>query len=236
MPTIKRIILLFCLVVTLICLVPSFCYANSAEPPSVLIIVSNAPEDLEISLGDHKAYRTDKAFESYFAFYRSDLKFTGYTLTFTTGDSSFDIALTEPLDSYNNVFTLDLENRTLNPGKSPLRSVALVSLRVVLTLLIEGLIFYLFGFRKKRSWLIFLIINLVTQGVLNIMLNINYHPLTSYVIFNLIVWEFFVFVIELVAFLVLVREHRWWRKALFVIVVNLLSLIAGGFLISVLPV
>jgi hypothetical protein len=28
------------------------CFANSAEPPSILIIVPNAPKDLEISLGE----------------------------------------------------------------------------------------------------------------------------------------------------------------------------------------
>lgn len=47
----------------------SVCYGNSAEPPSILIIVPNAPEDLEISIGsgntNMKANMRDKIIEKY---------------------------------------------------------------------------------------------------------------------------------------------------------------------------
>ena len=36
-----------------------------------------------------------------------------------------------------------------------------------MTLLIEGALFFAFGFRKKLSWVLFIIINLITQGLLN---------------------------------------------------------------------
>ena len=51
-----------------------------------MIIVPNAPKDLEISLGpgNIKAHRTDKVIESYFTFYRYDLQSLNYTVTVTT--------------------------------------------------------------------------------------------------------------------------------------------------------
>ena len=95
--------------------------------------------------------------------------------------------------------------------------------------------FYLFGYRRKESWLIFLIINLLTQGVLNIWLNGSFTPLDSYIIFSLVFGEILVLIIEMIAFLILVKEHHRLRIALYVIIANLLSLIAGGYLITVLP-
>jgi hypothetical protein len=215
------------------------CYANSAEPPSILIIVPNAPKDLEISIGPEnlKAYRTDKVIESYFTFYRNDLKSEDYTVKVITGDRTFEIILDTPLKSYNNIFTLDLKSQTLTPGKLLSRSITLLSIRIILTLMIEAIVFYLFGYRKKKSWLIFVIINLITQGALYIWLNGLFTPLVnSYIIFSLIFGEILVIVFEMIAFLIFVKEHHRPRTALYVIMANLLSLIAGGYLISVLPV
>lgn len=215
----------------------SVCYGNSAEPPAIIIIVPDAPDDLEISLGPEnvKARITDKVIESYYSFSRSDLKSTQYTIKVTTRDGTFEIKLDTPLSSYNNIFVLDLKTHTLTPGKSLSRSIKLVSLRVVLTLLIEGIVFYLFGFRKKRSWLIFLLVNLFTQGFLNIWLNNIASPLGSYLIFSLIAGEFLVFIIEMAAFLIFVHERERWLTAFYVILANFLSLIVGGYLITVFP-
>jgi hypothetical protein len=110
-----------------------------------------------------------------------------------------------------------------------------VSLRVVLTLLIEGLLFYLFGFRRKSSWIAFLVINLLTQGVLNIQLN-NAVPFTGYLIFNLIFMELVVLLVEMISFLSYVKEHGKLRRAAYAFIANLASLVLGGWLITVLPV
>jgi hypothetical protein len=213
------------------------CYANSAEPPSILIIVANAPDDLDISIGPEniQAHRTDKGLESYFTFYSSDLKYSDYTVKVTTGDGTFEMTLDTPLASYNNIFTLDLDSRTLSPGKSLSRSISLLALRILSTLLIEAIVFYLFGYRRKESWLIFLIINLITQGVLNIWLNGSFTPLDSYIIFSMIFGEILVLIVEMIAFLIFVKEHHRLRIASYVIIANLLSLVAGGYLITVLP-
>lgn len=129
------------------------CFANAAEPPSIVILVPNAPEELAISLitdSSGKAKITDKAFERYYAFYYRDLKDTGdYSFEVTTPEGSFLIHVEKPVKAYNNIFTLDMQQQTLEPGKSLTRSLSLVSLRVLLTLLIEAGVFWLFGYREK---------------------------------------------------------------------------------------
>jgi hypothetical protein len=233
---VKRSLLLILVLVLAVCINPPACNANAAAPPSILIIVSHAPDDLDISIepGGIQAHRTDKVLESYFAFYSYDLKSADYHLKITTGGSSFDVALNAPL-KFNNIFTLDLKNQTLAPGKSFTRSFNLTSLRIILTLIIEALVFFLFGYRKKSSWLIFLTVNLVTQGALNIWLSLSTTPLQSYLIFSLVFGEILVFIVEIAAFLIFIREKRS-LVSLFVIVANAASLFLGGFLITLLPV
>jgi hypothetical protein len=206
----------------------------------VLIIVPNAPEDLEISIGSDNLYAkaniTDKHIEKYYTFYSQELgNVNKYNININTGDKSFEILIEEPLKKYNNIYTLDLVKQTLTPGKLLTRSVFLVSLRIALTLLIEALVFWLFGFRSKRSWIVFLAINLITQGALNIWLN-GFLPLGSYLVFSLIFGEFLVFIAEIIVFLTIVKEHRPMRTLLYVIAANLLSLFAGGYIITVLPI
>jgi hypothetical protein len=232
----KKALLLILFFIATSCLIAPVCYANAAEPPSIFIIAPNAPDDLEISIGleNIKARRTDKLTESYFAFYSADLKSANYTVKVSTGGKTFETVLDIPLKSHNNIFTLNIENETLTPGKSLTRTLSLLSFRIILTLLIEGIVFFLFGYRSKKSWLIWVIVNLITQGALNIWLNGIATPLNNYLIFSLVLGEIAVFVVEMAAFLILIKERRV-ITSLYVIVANVLSLFAGGYLITALP-
>jgi hypothetical protein len=234
---IKRALLFVVLLIFLLSIPAQVCYGNSSEPPSILIIVPSAPDDLEISIGENAiANRIEhKEFESFYTFYSYQLKSAEYVVTVTTGGNTFEIKLDTPLKTYNNIYTLDLKNQTLAPGKALSRSVARVSIRVILTLIIEAIVFLIFGYRKKASWLIFLIVNLLTQGILNIWLN-GYTPfVSSYLLFSLILGEILVFFVEMIVFLVFIKEHRRWRTALYVIAANILSLIAGAYFMVILP-
>jgi len=233
-----KLLLIMILSMAMLIIVSAVCYGNSAEPPSILIIAPDAPDELEISIGpaDIKASMRDKIIERYYVFYSADLRIAkDYNINISTGEDSFEVLLEEPLKTYNNIYTLDLENQTLALGKSLSRSVLLVSLRIILTLLIEAIVFWLFGFREKNSWLAFLIINLITQGALNIWLNGSV-PLASYLVFSLVFAEFFVFIAEITLFRALIKEHSSGRVLLYVIAANLLSLFAGGYIITILPV
>jgi hypothetical protein len=107
-------------------------------------------------------------------------------------------------------------------------------MRVVLTLIVEGLVFFLLGFRTRRSWTVFLIVNLVTQGALNLWINtVTYNDYSLF--FGLIFYEFVIIIVEMVAFLGLLKEHGKWRRALYVLLANILSLLGGGYMLTVLP-
>lgn len=225
----------------MISIIPTIALANSAEPPSLVILINNPSEDLSIVMVSNekqtKARVRRVAWEGYYAFYSRDMKAGKlYTFKVTTMGENFECKLSEPLQGYNNVFTLDVSNRKFTAGKYPFRWLLLVSIRLLLTLLLEGIIFWSFKFRQKRSWLMFLAINLVTQGVLNIWLNSGGSLMPSYLIFSLIIGEFFVFGAEMIAFPILIDEHKKSRILMYVFIANLISLIVGGYIISALPV
>ncbi len=215
------------------------CYANAAEPPSILIIASNPPPDLEISVktGDAyvKAEKVEKAMEKYYTFYSRHLRdVSDYVFKVTTGNDSYEIAIDKPGERYNQIYTLNLTDRTLTPGKLLSRSVLLILMRVILTLIIEGIVFWMFGFRNKDYWIAFLIINVITQGLLNIWIN-GFFPIQSYLILNLVAAEILIFIAEIKAFLMIIKTQRL-RTVLYVLTANLMSLLAGGYIITVLPV
>ena len=165
-----------------------------------------------------------------------DLQGTSYTFQVTAGGEVFEIELDKPVNTYNNIYTLNLEKQTLTLGKSTSRSALLIFSRVAFTLIIEGLLFFLFGYRHKRSWLVFIVVNLLTQLTLWISLNGTLPFQAAYVILSLFFAEVLIFIIEMLAFLILVNEHRRLRTAAYVIIANVLSLLAGIFLITTLPI
>lgn len=222
--------------------------ANAAMPPILTIVVVNPPDDLSLSIallqGDQAETklleRQDIAWEAKFKhfdhqFWRYSELYNNAKLIVSSKEYQFEIDL--GLDNGKMVCrlcTLDLKSQTLSKGFPAWRAPATIALRVILTLLIEGIVFYLFGYREKRSWLIFLIVNLITQGVLHALLSGSDMPGYAMLIF----WfaEIVVLIIEMIAFLTLLREHKKWRAAIYVFVANLLSLVLGSVLLYNLPV
>lgn len=220
---------------------PTVVRANSAEPPAVIILINNPPKDITLYIISNgkttEAKVMRRAWEGYYAFYSRDLSNANeYILKVTTNGESFECNIPASLYKYNNVFTLDISHRTLTPGTYPLRSFLLIAIRVVLTLLIEGIIFWLFKYRQKRSWIIFLAVNLLTQAILNIMLNSESSLMNSYLILLLFFGEILVFLTEIILLPNLIREHRKLRIVLYVILSNFVSLIFGSYIIIALPV
>ena len=222
-------------------LLPITVYANSAEPPALIVLIENAPEDISISVISSDALtegsKREMAWETYFAFYYRDFAERDEILLLVSGNNiSYETFINqEYLKGYNSIVTLDFENQHIYPGKLLSRTILLVGLRIFLTLIIESLIFFIFGFREKKSWLIFLCINLVTQGMLNISIS-QFTPFSSYILLNLIFWEIIILFVEMIAFLVLLKEHKKLKRILYAITANIASLILGGYLITVLPV
>ncbi len=242
MNNLKIVINTAVLILVIIFSINTIGYGNAAEPPSILFIVPNAPDDMNVKLKlvdrEYEAKVVDKIIEKYYIFYSSDMmrnKPDIYNFIVNTGNESFEIELAKPYKIFNNTYTLNLQDQTLTEGILLSRSIMLVAMRVVFTLIIEGVIFWIFGFRDKRSWIIFIIINLITQGALNIWLNSN-GPIMSYIMLVLIFGEIFVFVTEIIIFIFFCNEHGRKKSVLYVITANLASLIVGGYLITVLPI
>jgi len=132
------------------------------------------------------------------------------------------------------LYTLKLSDRSLTLGTSPVRNVVLFIIRMACTLVIEGLIFLVFGFRGKRNWIVFFVVNLITQGWLYIICS---NPTAGGAPYWYLYLEFFIFVAEITAFCFLLREKgekthkRWWKPPLFALAANTASLFLGSFLV-----
>jgi hypothetical protein len=231
----KRISILVCLLLLLAFLNTQVCYANPVSPPSIVILVTNPPPDLKItsdSIYVPGEFGKHTLLETSFYFYNDSHKpLTTVKFTVTTGGKTF-IVEAQP-KGYISTFTLDLDDQTLKPGKSLSVFFVTTTFKVILTLITEGLLFYLFGFRKKKSWLVFLAINIVTQVALSIWLNILSNPARIYSKNGkIIITEIIVIVVETIALILLTRERSILRTMLFVIAANILSLIAGVYLSS----
>ncbi len=237
----KKTVFLLLIILISIFMLPAPVSANSAEPPIIIIIANRPPADFSATLVSDEsklnAIIHTRAWEGYYLFYGYDIqKAEAYTFAFTADGEHFEITLDAPPETYNNIYTLNIKERTLTPGTYPYRSALLIALRVILTLLIEGLVFLLFGYRSGRSWLIFVLVNLVTQGLLNIWLNSMSSLLSPYIILALYIGEAFVIAAEMAAFPLLLKERKKGRAVLYAFVANLVSMILGGIIVMSLPV
>lgn len=222
--------------------------ANSAEPPNFTVIVVNAPNQLSLSLqfpGEKEnsgilLKKEEKAWESYYRFFYNmlpnrDFKLEDAELIVKSQEKTFKCQIpSESFDYYNNILTLDMETESLDIGQPWFRTPLLVAMRVIFTLLIEGIIFFLFRYRQKRSWVLFFAINIITQGGLNLML--TGPSLGSYWIFGYFFGEIIVIALEVVLFTWLLKESKKTKAFLFIIVANIISLVLGGMIISYLPI
>ena len=229
--------------------------ANSAEPPCVTVLVLAPPGDLELTIEFDSAQGEEPQrlsgdrmlWEGYYRFYgRWDIDpegLTGARLVAETGGERFAL----PIDPtgfarYNNLITLDVGARTLTQGQPWWRQPLLVVLRVALTLALEGLIFYLWGYREKRSWIVFLMVNLVTQFGVNIAI-LCFLPAASRTYDAM--WakvllygpmEVLVILLEAIALPLLLKEQRKRTAVGCAVMANILSWFLGSVLLSVLPV
>ncbi len=221
--------------------VPAF--ANSAPMPGNVIIASGVPKDAVLTVeipgqAPLVVTRVDEPFESYFYFHNPyELALLrSAVLRITVGEDSFTIPMPDvEYTSYRNVFTLDYRDRSIRYGQEPWREPLLVSLRIILTLLVEGAIFYFSGFRRKRSWAAFIFVNLLTQGGLNYVLTGSFSK-GFLLYFVLVALEVVIILFEALALPLLITEQEYKRVQAFTVQANVASLVLGLVLLSLLPV
>ncbi len=226
--------------------------ANSAEPPMITVLVNNAPEDLTVTCiaGETEIPLTPirRAWETYYRFYRSELPDT-----VDLDDAVFrfyapSVGITVPCDMkipykdvYNTIVKLEIlqngEHLRLNTDESHLllRNALLILLRVSLTLVTEGLILCLMGYRTKISWLTFLLTNLTTQTLLNLAITGSIPP-GSYWRYGYTFGEMLIFLTEAIVFATFLREQSKPKAVFTALLANAVSLTCGYFLLSYLPI
>src|SRR5690554_4413087 len=215
-------------------LFPTQTQANSAEPPMITIIIEdvNLDANANMIIGDYvlEGHVQEIKIETYIRFYQSDLpmdeELDNVIFMIETNDKNYEIQESIESREYNQVYTLDQESSELTQGKSLLRNLKFIGLRLGLTLAIEALVFFLLGYRKTRTWIIFLVVNLITQGWLNIDITFNWQP-NSYVLFSFVIMEILILAAELIMFLLSVKEGKKLKLAFTVLIANISSLFIG---------
>lgn len=224
-------------------LFPTQAQANAAEPPMITIIIENNNLNAKAKMISGDLTLTGRIeevkTETYIRFYQSDLpmdeRFNDRVVfIIETNENTYEIEHVIATRQYNQVYTLNQKTSELNEGKSLSRNLTLIGMRLGLTLLIEALVFFLLGYRERRTWIVFLVVNLITQGWLNIDISFNWNP-NSYVLFSFIIVEILILGAELFMFLFAVKEGKKSKLALTVFLANLSSLVLGGYLILTFP-
>lgn len=114
----------------------------------------------------------------------------------------------------------------------PLRFLIRLAATLIPTLLIEGALFWLFGFRERRGWLVFLAVNTATQvglhlAVGSILPQAGWHFL-NYTL-TILIPELIVWMAEAAAYAFLLREHSRGRRVGYAFAANFASFVLGYF-------
>ena len=102
------------------------------------------------------------------------------------------------------------------------------------TLLIEGALLLLYGYRSRRSWLVFLLVNLVTQGgfALYLAVTVLNHGVSGWSLLFYIPIEIIITAVELLCYRRLLTEKGRGRAVGYAIVANVCSATVGALLID----
>ena len=101
-------------------------------------------------------------------------------------------------------------------------------------MLIEGALLLLYGYRSRRSWLVFLLVNLVTQGAFAAYLaaTVLSHGASRWSLLFYFPAEVVITVVESLLYRRLLTERSWERAVGYAIVANACSATVGALLID----
>lgn len=102
------------------------------------------------------------------------------------------------------------------------------------TLLIEGVLLYVFGYRSKKSWKRFLLVNLITQGGFAVYLAVTVlnHGVSGWSLLFYLPIELIIMVVELLAYRRLLTEKSRGRAVGYAVAANVCSAVVGLWLID----
>lgn len=224
--------------------------ANQVRTPGLSIFVIKAPKDLRLFVQFRNSalpeplemQRTSRYWETYYNYYyqrlqgRFDEDFIGSKLIVRSSQYTYELPISRDPEMRvdKRLMTLDLKQATLIYGEPGWRAPLAVAGRVLLTLVLEGAVFFLFGFRAKSSWLIFFILNLITHSLLSSFLA---HPFEAKSDFFMAVFiSVWVVLVEAAIYYFTFKEIELSPKALLLaLVANLVGFFLGGWIMPYFP-
>lgn len=245
-------LLLVCIIIIIVVMSAYPVFANAEEPPCFTIVVYGAPKDLYISyshpdMRGFDLYDDDtRGWETYYKCYYSTFRVLAFNdpseiirgeLHVKSKSQKIDFTIPAPQDLmkyYNNIFTLDLNSQTLKNTNTAGRAVFLVAMRLTITLIVEGAVLWICKFREKRTWIVFMIVNLITQSMLIIPLT-GYIPPNVYWMFVYYGGEALIFGVEALVYGIAMKEERAIRRVMTAVLANTASMIIGAWMLSNLP-
>ena len=150
----------------------------------------------------------------------------------------FKVAVYDPLtretrvsDTYERYafdarYELDPASMKLIEKRDSVKEIRNFAIRLFVTLAVELLIGFLFGYKTKKELLIIFFVNIVTQGLLNIFLSaieISSGAWAWMLFFP--IGEIAVMLIEMIIYIFTLRSHKKGRAALYTFLANLVTLI-----------
>lgn len=157
--------------------------------------------------------------------------------------------------AFDSLFTADLRGLSLSPGEVQTGGISLhrsyhylwqilsFFCRMTATVAIELVVAILFGYRAKRQMRAVLVVNLFTQGVLNLLLNLTaYHAGGLLLMIEYFLLEFLVFLLEAAAYAFLLPRYRSegepvrrWLAPVYALAANGVSFAAGAAILVITP-
>ena len=231
----NKYLALLAAILILLAAVPAL--ANSPAPDRdrwLEVSVEDEPDDLEMTV-KVKEKGTTSYLEAipmedggyYFvwpSFYSNDR-----TLVIKTGGKEFDYEVTANMLRYGADLSFSHGEPKLTERTELMNYLPSAFACLGITLVIEGLMLFIFGYRKPRSYIVFLIANLVTQAALHTLyLTVDFGPYIKW----LLLTELGIFIFEGLAYSLLFREHERSRAWAYALAANLASLILGTVLMD----
>ena len=131
--------------------------------------------------------------------------------------------------------TVDWAKRTASAPSAAVAYLLQFFCMLLPTLLIEGVLLLLaFGYRSRRSWLVFLLVNLVTQSgfALYLAVTVLNHGVSGWSLLFYLPIELIITVVESLLYRRLLTERSWERAVGYAIVANVCSATVGLLLID----
>ena len=135
---------------------------------------------------------------------------------------------------YQQVFSLDFADMTVKTSQSAAKSYLIqFASTFAPTLIIEFLLLFAFGLSPKKYWWAIIAVNLATQLFLTSVLACNPGILYGGFIFFFVMLELVVMLIEVAAYLVIMKKERLWKRIVYAVTANVASAVVGGILLTI---